>query len=119
MTSPTEPRTTRVIAVLCELWCWLGPLLILAAVVRLTAARHDSFLREVTAEVLNLQLAALVPTVLGVAAALVGWNTAAFVLWAVFALIIGYGYVVGVVGAVRAWRGDAWSYPVNLRIVSR
>lgn len=45
-------------AVVCQLWCWLGPLAIGPLVVRFTSARHSAFLRSVTGEVLNLQLVA-------------------------------------------------------------
>lgn len=107
----------RIIGVLCELWCWLGPLAVLAVIVRLTAARNDSFLRRVTAEVLNLQVAALIPSASGFVAVALNWWAIAVASWIAFAIVAGYGYVVGAVGAVRAWRGDVWRYPVNLRLV--
>lgn len=71
---------------LCQLWCWLGPLLLLAVVVRCTAARHDPFLRQVTGRVLNLHIALLVPTILGLGFVAAGWNLPAFVGW----LLVGW-----------------------------
>lgn len=114
-----EPsRNARIVAVLCQLWCWLGPFALLPIVVRCTTARRDSFLKQVTGEVLNLQIAALAPTILCVGFVLAGWNRLALLAWLVFALVITYAYVIGVVGAVRSWRGAEWDYPLNLHLVS-
>ncbi len=38
--------------------------------------------------------------------------------WLVFFVVASYGYVVGVIGAVKAWQGVEWAYPVNLHLVS-
>ena len=52
-------------------------------------------------------------------AAVAGWRGIALGLWACFFVVVLYGYVVGVVGAVRAWSGASWRYPVNLHVVRR
>lgn len=109
----------RILAAVCQLWCWLGPLAILPLVVRFTSARHSTFLRAVTGEVLNLQLVAAALTVAGVVAILADLDLIAFALWACFATVATYGYICGVIGAVRSWRGDAWRYPVNLHVIAR
>ena len=114
----TPSRRSRNLAVLCSLWCWLGPLALAAIVVRLTSARSDLFLKRVTAEVLNLQIAAIVPTAACIAAFLAGANALGLVALVLYVVIIGYGYVIGIVGAVKAERGIAWSYPINLRLVA-
>jgi uncharacterized Tic20 family protein len=111
-------RNARIVAVLCQLWCWLGPFALLAVAIRFTTARRDPFLRQVTGQVLNLQIAALAPTLLSVAFGLAGWNLLALTAWLVFAIVIAYGYVIGVIGALRAWQGAEWDYPLNLHIVS-
>lgn len=109
----------RALAVVCQLWCWLGPLALIPVVARFTAARRSPHLHQVTGEVLNLQIAALVPGVLCVVAGASGWNLAALALWGCFAVVAMYGYVVGVIGAVRSWRGERWRYPLNLSVVAR
>lgn len=114
-----ERTTARVLAVVCQLWCWLGPFAVVPVVVRFTAARRSPLLHQVTGEVLNLQIAALVPGVVSGAAGVAGWNLAALVLWACFMVVALYGYVVGVIGAVRSWWGERWRYPLNLSVVAR
>jgi uncharacterized Tic20 family protein len=109
----------RTLAVVCQLWAWLGPLAIVPLVVRFTSARHSTFLRSATGEVLNLQLVAAALTAAIVVAVLADLDFVALCLWACFAIVATYGYIVGVIGAVRAWRGDAWRYPVNLHVISR
>lgn len=109
----------RTLAVVCQLWCWLGPLAIVPLVVRFTSARHSTFLRAVTGEVLNLQLVVAALAGGGVGAILAGLDLIALSLWACFAIVATYGYIVGVIAAVRAWRGHAWLYPVNLHVISR
>ena len=47
-----------------------------------------------------------------------GLNHLALAAWLWFALVISYAYVIGVVGAVRAWRGIEWAYPLDLHLVS-
>jgi uncharacterized Tic20 family protein len=119
LTTRSQPsRNARIVAVLCQLWCWLGPLALLALVIRCTTARRDPFLRQVTGQVLNLQIAALAPTIVGVGFVLAGLNLLALLAWLVYATVVIYGYVIGVVGAVRAWRGVEWAYPLNLHLVS-
>ncbi len=121
MSSPVPQVRVRIIAVVCELWAWLGPLMLVGLVIRHTAARRDPFLREVTAEVLNLQLLALVALLILVGVAVLGWELAT---WAVgvtvgvtLDVILLYGGVVGIIGAVKAWRGKTWRYPLNLSLV--
>jgi len=116
--SSTKSRNARILAVLCELWCWLGPLLILGVITRATAARRDPFLRAVTAEVLNLRLVTFALLVLVTVAVAADWNLAAFFLWLAWLPVVAYSYVVGAIGAVKAWRGEAWKYPLNLDVVS-
>lgn len=106
-------------AVICQLWCWLGPLLVLPLVVRFTVARRNAFLRAVTGEVLNLQLVAAVPLAAGLLAIRGSAETTALVFWGCLVTVAAYGYVVGFLGAVHAWRGTAWPYPLNVRVISR
>ena len=117
-TGPGPSRNDRIVAVLCQLWCWLGPFALLAVVIRCTPKGRDPFLRQVTGQVLNLQIAALAPTILCVSFVIAGWNLLALLTWLAFAIVISYGYVIGVVGAVKAWRGADWVYPLNLHLVA-
>ena len=96
----------------------LGPLLILGVITLVTAGRRNPFLRAVTTEVVNLQLVTLALVVLVVLAGEAGWNLIAFCLWLVWLPVLGYSYVVGVIGAVKAWRGEAWAYPLNLHLIT-
>ncbi len=120
-TAPAEELAarTRMIAVLCELWCSLGPLALIGVISHFTIGRRDTFLRRVTAEVLNLQLVTLITWVLVMAAGGAGWSVAAWFLYLAWIPVALYSYVVGIIGAVRAWRGEAWSYPLNLSVVQR
>jgi hypothetical protein len=111
-------RRERVIGVLSHLWCWLGPLAIIPVVVRFTAARESAVLRQVTADVLSLQLVVLSFWVAGGVLGLAGWNLAFIALWLVYVPVIGYAYVVGAVAAYRLWKGRVWRYPLRLGIVS-
>ena len=111
-------KRTRILGVLCELWCWLGPFMILSLVIRKTASGRDPFLRVVTAEVLNVQIVWFGMVVLGMVTGGFGWNLAAFYLWLAWIPVCAYSAVVGGIGAVKAWRGEAWRYPVKLRMVA-
>ncbi len=111
-------KRNRTLAVLCQLWCFLGPILVLALVLRATGIdRRDRLLRVTTAEVLNLQIITLIPVVVSLAALVLGLQLLGIASWLVWIVIVGYGYVVGLVGAIKAWRMEPWSYPVNIRIV--
>ncbi len=109
-------RNARIVAVICQLWCWLGPLLVVAWVVRLTSARRDPFLRAVTAEVLNLQIV-LLPYLVATAAAVAGPNLLVVLMYVVWIPLALYGYATGAIGAFAAWKGRAWRYPINLHLV--
>ena len=111
-------RNARIVAVVCQLWCWLGPLLIVTWVVRLTSARHDPFLRAVTGEVFNLQLVVLPYLVVATVVAAAGLNLLFWLMYVVWLALVLYAYVTGAIGAVQAWKGRAWRYPVNLHVVA-
>jgi uncharacterized Tic20 family protein len=115
----TATRGTRLIAVFCELSLFLEPLVILVLVIRLTTARRDAFLRTVTAEVLNLLIVHLCYYALTILGAVLRLDLAVFILWLGWVLVVVYSFVVGIVGAIRAWRGEAWQFPLNLHLVSR
>ncbi len=105
-------------AVLCQLWIWLpAPISIVGVlVVRRTAARQDPFLRRITGEVLSLILVGVVIFSLLIVSFVLNWRAAAAVFALVWVAYFVYALIVGVIGAVKAWRGESWSYPVNLRL---
>jgi uncharacterized Tic20 family protein len=86
-------------------------------ITRATAARRDPFLRTVTAEVINLQVVTLAAWILIALAAAAGWNLAALGVWLLWLPVAVYSYVVGAIGAIRAWRAEAWRYPMNLSLI--
>ena len=45
------------------------------------------------------------------------WDIAGVLTIAYFEIFAVYAVVVGIVGAVKAWRGETWRYPVNLRLI--
>lgn len=111
-------KSHRVLAVLCQLWCFLGPLLFLSIILRLVRLdRGDPLLRATVTDVLNLQVVALMALIPGVILAVLGFSFLALVFWSIWCVAIGYGYVVGAIGAVRSWRGEVWTYPINLHLV--
>ena len=112
-------RRDRRIAALCYLWPFLGPLMVIPIVLRLGRAQRSELLDVSLTEVLNIQMPFVAVWILASAATLMTPTTAqAFVLFAVFAIAASYCYVCGVIGAMRAWQGEVFRYPLNLRLLS-
>jgi uncharacterized Tic20 family protein len=95
-----------------------GLQVILPAITRWTVGRGDPFVRASSAEALNFQVIWIGVFVLLMIASVnthsnaLGWVTAG-----IFEVMGLYGIVCGIVGARKAWRGETWRYPVNLRII--
>lgn len=112
-----DQAAERRLAVLCYLWAFLGPLMILPLVFRWRNRSESRFLDSVTSQVLNLQIlfvAALIATSI---TALVSPAGVQAVIVILFLVCVVYCDVLGVVGAVHAWRGEVFRYPVNLHVV--
>jgi len=84
-----------------------------------TIGRRDRFARASAAEALNLQLIWF-GLFIGMAVATTGTTHSQLIGWltiGAFTAILIYAWVCGVVGAKKAWRGEYWRYPINLRLV--
>ena len=46
-----------------------------------------------------------------------GTDALFWIAFAYFTIVGVYAIVVGIMGAVRAWHGEVWRYPANLRMV--
>jgi uncharacterized Tic20 family protein len=96
-----------------------GLQVILPAVIWCTVARKDAFLRGWATEALNLQVIWVGSFLL------LTWATVktqsgilGILTISVFELIGLYAVVCGVIGARKAWRGESWRYPFNLRMIA-
>jgi uncharacterized Tic20 family protein len=91
---------------------------ILPLIVRLTIGRRNAFVRRSATEALNLQVpwvgTFLLLTYLTVASQS---NALAYTNFAIFGVVGLYAIVCGLVGARKAWRGESWRYPVNIRLI--
>jgi len=109
--------TSRVLAVISQL-SMFGCQVVLAAVLRFTIGRHDAYVRGWATQALNLQLALLVPWLaLAAIAVQTQWGVLGAITVAYFGIVGSYCAVVGIIGAVKAWHGDEWEYPINLLLV--
>ncbi len=107
MTAPAD--NTKTLVVLAHLGCVLGGFIL--PLVILLVEKRNPFVRHHAAEALNFQLTMMIVILVSIPLALV--------LVGFFTLIaaIVANYVFGIMGAVKAGRGEWFRYPVNLRMV--
>ena len=87
---------------------WLGPLIIF-----LVYKDRNRFVRYIAAEALIVEIAlAIVFTIITVIT--FGFGSVLFALIGVPALV---HVVFAIIGAVKAYQGEWWNYPVNIRLV--
>lgn len=110
-------RPQRILATLCQL-SMIGLQVVFPLLVRLTAGRSDAFVRGWASEALNLQLIWIGPFLLLALATVRSQSMGLFYLTVgLFAFVGIYAVTCGVVGARKAWRGETWEYPLNIRLV--
>lgn len=134
--TPVRPgaANTKTLAVLAHLGSVFGGF-ILPLVIYLTS-KDDPYVKHHAAEGLNFQLT-LMAVILGVlvlffGVSVIGAGTAStgssgaatgalvggfIVLWVGIMVVSFGGIALGVVGAVKASKGEWWRYPVNIRLV--
>ena len=93
---------------------------IIPLVLYLTAGRDDPFVRHHAAEALNFSITYVIAFMGCFVLFFVGlvlWPLLIAVVMAFFALAIGHLALL-ITGAVKAYNGEWWRYPVNIRLVS-
>ena len=98
---------------------WLGPLIIF-----LVYKDRNRFVRYNAAEALNAAIATIISVavlgvVLGIAGTVIGALTFGLgtVLWVFIPLPMFVHAIFAIIGAVKAYQGEWWNYPVNIRLV--
>ena len=113
----TPYRRSRKLAVASQL-SMFGLQVTLPAIIRLTVGRRDPFVRAWSSEALNLQIIWIGPfLVLAIMLSRTHSQVAGWLAVLGFALIGPYAATCGVIGARKAWRGEVWRYPLNIRLV--
>jgi uncharacterized protein len=98
-------------------WALLSHLSIFAlgiiapVIIMLTKGKESGFVRDQAVESLNFHITLAIATVVSAILVLV---LVGILLLAVIAIA---GPVLGIVGAIRAYNGEAYRYPLNLRLV--
>lgn len=110
-------RSARGLALLAQLGILVNGLVLVPLIARLTGGKTDDFVRLHATEALNLHLAILIWMLTFFVAVFLGG--AGMTVW-IIVLLAAYLYaiVVGVIGGVKAWKGQVWTYPLNIRIMS-
>lgn len=111
--------SSRRLAVLSQL-SFLALQLILPAIIWATAGRRDAFVRGWASESLRLQ-APWIGTFLVLSGMVLRTQSLIVVIIDLtFFEVVGiYGLACGIIGARKAWRGERWCYPINLRLGGR
>jgi len=87
-------------------------------VIRFGPGRRDAFVRGWAAEALSFQIIWIgLFVALTMATAATQVNALGWADVALFEVLGIYGAVCGLIGASRAWRGEVWRYPVNVRLI--
>jgi uncharacterized protein len=117
---PGGGSNDKVLAVLSHLGILLGGF-VLPLVVRLTTGERDEFVRHHSTEALNFNITFMVGYLVSWVGAfsltIVTHNEIFFLLIPLVMLWLLVAVVFSVIGAVRAHRGDYWTYPLSIRLV--
>lgn len=101
-----------------KLWSVLGHLsyfafgLIAPLVIMLTVGSRSVYVRHHAVEALNFHITVLIAAVVS------GLLIVAVIGVALLPAVLGVGAVLAVVAAFQAYRGDAFRYPLTLRLIS-
>jgi uncharacterized protein len=112
-----SPATTgaggdpKVMAMLAHLLALIGTGFIGPLIIYLVNGDKDPFVRHHAAESLNFQITVIIAVISSVVLMLV---VVGFVLLPVVAI---GAFVLEIVGAVKAYNGEWWRYPINIRMV--
>lgn len=93
---------------------------IVPLVLYLTSGKDDPFVRHHSAEALNFSITYLFAGLACMAAFIIGfvaWPLLIVAFVGFFTLIVAH-FVLLIMGAVKAYHGEWWRYPVNIRLVS-
>ena len=110
---PQGPPTSddRTWALLCHLSIFVfglfGPLIVMV-----TKGNESRFIKDQAVETLNFHITVFIATIVSFVLMLV---LIGFVM--MFAVVIG-SWVFGIIGAIAANKGEAYRYPINIRMVS-
>jgi uncharacterized protein len=99
----------RTLVLLAHLGCLIGGFI--TPLVIVNVEKQDPFVRDQATEALNFQLTVLIAALISVALAFV------LIGFLLLPIVLVANYVFGIMGAVKASRGEWYRYPVSIRMV--